>query len=169
MTRMDFFYKWLFLGLSLLPVWFFELLVLNRITLLGVSPILLPVAGFAVAARQGSMTGAGFGLMVGIFCDAVYYGVDGFMTLGMCLLCCALGILAQYALRQGFLAFVVCAVLGLAVMIGMKVIIYRFVGTANFATLLSVAIPEFFLSLCFAPLVFLWYERVCRRVERFVH
>ena len=95
-------YKWTIYGLALLPVWWLEVFVLNRFPVLGVFPMLLPLAGVAVAVLEGTLAGAGFGLAVGVLCDAVYFGTRGAMTLGLCLLCCACGAAAQYALNQGF-------------------------------------------------------------------
>ena len=42
-------YKWTIYGLALLPVWWLEVFVLNRFPVLGVFPMLLPLAGVAVA------------------------------------------------------------------------------------------------------------------------
>ena len=66
MTRQDFILKWLFYALSLLPVWWLDVFVLNRFTVLGVSPRLLPVAAITVAVLEGTVGGAGFGLAVGL-------------------------------------------------------------------------------------------------------
>ena len=54
-------YKWTIYGLALLPVWWLEVFVLNRFPVLGVFPMLLPLAGVAVAVLEGTLAGAGFG------------------------------------------------------------------------------------------------------------
>ena len=46
-------YKWTIYGLALLPVWWLEVFVLNRFPVLGVFPMLLPLAGVAVAVLEG--------------------------------------------------------------------------------------------------------------------
>ena len=86
MTRQDFILKWLFYALALLPVWWMDTFVLGRFPVLGVAPMLLPVAAVAVAVLEGALAGAGFGLAVGVLCDAVYFGGHGFLTLGLCLI-----------------------------------------------------------------------------------
>ena len=73
MTRQDFILKWLFYALALLPVWWMDTFVLGRFPVLGVAPMLLPVAAVAVAVLEGALAGAGFGLAVGVLCDAVYF------------------------------------------------------------------------------------------------
>ena len=82
MTQRDFLTKWLIYGLALLPVWFLEIYVLSRISIFGVSPTLLPLAAITVAVLEGGASGAGFGLAVGVICDAVY-GTNGAMTLSL--------------------------------------------------------------------------------------
>ena len=62
MTRQDFILKWLFYALALLPVWWMDTFVLGRFPVLGVAPMLLPVAAVAVAVLEGALAGAGFGL-----------------------------------------------------------------------------------------------------------
>ena len=95
MTQRDFLTKWLIYGLALLPVWFLEVYVLSRISLFGVSPTLLPLAAITVAVLEGGAPGAGFGLAVGVICDAVY-GTNGAMT-------CSLALLSAGALDVSYL------------------------------------------------------------------
>lgn len=85
-TRQDFLIKWGVYALALVPVWFLELFVLNRFPLFGVAPMLLPLAAVCVAVLEGTTAGAGFGLFVGILCDAAYFNTDGAMTVGLCLI-----------------------------------------------------------------------------------
>lgn len=91
--------KWGVYALAILPIWFLEVYVLNRLPVLGVTPMLMPLAAVAAAVLEGATGGAGYGLFVGILCDAAYHGTNGAMTLGLCLLGMAAGALAQYALR----------------------------------------------------------------------
>ena len=85
MTRSDFIIKWGVYTLALVPVWILELYVLSRYPLFGVKPMLLPLAVVAVAVLEGSTAGGGFGLFVGVLCDACYHDTFGGMTLGLCL------------------------------------------------------------------------------------
>ena len=111
MTQRDFLTKWLIYGLALLPVWFLEVYVLSRVHLFGVSPTLLPLAAITVAVLEGGAPGAGFGLAVGVICDAVY-GTNGAMTLSLTLLGAAAGITAQYLVRQNLVGSIICSAAG---------------------------------------------------------
>ena len=113
MTRQDFILKWLFYALALLPVWWMDTFVLGRFPVLGVAPMLLPVAAVAVAVLEGALAGAGFGLAVGVLCDAVYFGGHGFLTLGLCLIGWGAGAAAQYVLSRNFGGCLLCAAAGL--------------------------------------------------------
>ena len=112
MTRQDFLIKWGVYALALVPVWFLELFVLNRFPLFGVAPMLLPLAAVCVAVLEGTTAGAGFGLFVGILCDAAYFNTDGAMTVGLCLIGVGAGALAQYVLRQNLVGCLLCSFAG---------------------------------------------------------
>ena len=59
MTRRDQIHKWFVYALGLLPVWILDEFILTRIPLLGVVPMLLPIAVVAVAVQEGALAGAG--------------------------------------------------------------------------------------------------------------
>ena len=168
MTRQDFMYKWLFYGLALLPVWWLELFVLNRFPLFGVSPMLLPLAAVAVAVLEGSAAGAGFGLAVGVLCDAVYYGGWGAMTLGLCLVGWGAGAAAQYALRQNFGGCLLCSAGALAAIDLCRVASGLLTGLGSLQALLVAAAAEVLWSLCFVCLLYPWFAWVRRRIVRFL-
>ena len=109
MTRSDFIIKWGVYTLALVPVWILELYVLSRYPLFGVKPMLLPLAVVAVAVLEGSTAGGGFGLFVGVLCDACYHDTFGGMTLGLCLVGVCAGAVSRYALRQNLLGCLLCS------------------------------------------------------------
>jgi cell shape-determining protein MreD len=166
MTRLDFIKKWLLYGIALVPVWFLETLVLRRLPVWGVFPVLLPLAAAAVAALEGAVAGAGFGLAVGILCDAVYYGQAGGMTAGLALAGAAVGLVSQYGLRQNYWGFLLCSGGVLAALNLFRVLSRLLDGTASLLPLLKVAVPETLWSLVFTPVVYLIFRRVHRRVRR---
>ena len=168
MTRQDFLYKWFFYGLSLLPVWWLELFVLSRFPVLGATPMLLPLAAVAVAVLEGSVSGAGFGLAVGVLCDAVYYGGWGGMTLGMCLIGWGAGAAAQYVLRPNCGGCLLCSAGALAAIDLFRVAAGLFTGLGSLSGLLEVAVPEILWSLCFVCLIYPWYTWVRRRIVKFL-
>lgn len=166
MTRQDFLIKWGVYALALLPVWFCQAFVLNRLPL-GLTPVLLPLAAVAVAVLEGAVAGAGFGLGVGILCDAVYFGTDGAMTLGLCVAGIAAGALAQYLLRQNLVGCLLCSLLALAAMDGVRIAVRLLRGSRELGAMLSLAGREILLSLIFVfPVyaLFLWvYHRVPKK------
>ena len=166
MTRQDFLIKWGVDALALLPVWFCQAFVLNRLPL-GLTPALLPLAAVAVAVLEGAVAGAGFGLGVGILCDAVYFGTDGAMTLGLCVAGMAAGALAQYLLRQNLVGCLLCSLLALAAMDGVRIAVRLLRGSRELGAMLSLAGREILLSLIFVfPVyaLFLWvYHRVPKK------
>ena len=166
MTRQDFFIKWGVYALALLPVWFCEVYILNRFPLFGVAPMLLPLAAIAVAVLEGTVAGAGFGLGVGILCDAVYFNPDGAMTLGLCLLGFGAGALAQYVLRQNLLGCLLCSLAALAFIDAGRIAARLLTGQAGLPAMLSVAGREILWSMVFVFPVYALFLWVFRRVPK---
>ncbi len=159
MTRRDWIVKWALYALVVLPVWFLELFLLNRVKLFGVSPMLLPLTAVAVAVLEGSGAAAGFGLAIGILCDAAY-GTAGAMTLAIAFLGAAAGVAAQYRLKQNLTGYMICAG-GMLLAIDAGRVLWRlFAGVAPLSALVRVAAPEVAYSLCLAPLVYLLFRVV---------
>ena len=167
MTTRDFCIKWGVYVLALLPVWFCEAYVLGWLPLTWVRPMLLPLAAVCVAVLEGATAGAGFGLGVGVLWDAIYPGAGGAMTLVLCLLGMAAGALAQHLLRQNLAGCLLCALLGLALLDGWRILFRLLQGERSLGAMLSVAGREIGLSLLFVfPVyaLFLWvYQRVPKK------
>ena len=77
MTRHDFLVKWGVYALALLPIWFLEAYLLPHFPILGVKPVLLPLATVAAAVLEGAAGGAGFGLGVGLLSCFLYPDANG--------------------------------------------------------------------------------------------
>ena len=166
MTTQDFLIKWGVYGLALLPVWFCQAFVLNRLPFLPLTPMLLPLAAVCVAVLEGAVAGAGFGLAVGVLCDAVYFGTNGAMTVGVCVVGMAAGALAQYLLRQNLLGCLLCSLLALAAMDGVRILTRLFWGDWELGAMLSLAGWEILLSLIFVFPVYALFLWVYRRVPK---
>ena len=166
MTRQDFLIKWGVYALALLPVWFCEVFLLNRFPLFGVAPMLLPLAAIAVAVLEGTVAGAGFGLGVGILCDAVYFNPDGAMTVGLCLLGVGAGALSQYVVRQNLVGCLLCSLLALVCMDGVRILANLLTGAAALPVLLSLAGREIAWSMVFVLPVYALFLWVFRRVPK---
>ena len=166
MTRQDFLIKWGVYALALLPVWFCEAFLLNRFPLFGVAPMLLPLAAIAVAVLEGTVAGAGFGLGVGILCDAVYFNPDGAMTVGLCLLGVGAGALSQYVVRQNLVGCLLCSLLALVCIDGVRILANLLTGAAALPVLLSLAGREIAWSMVFVLPVYALFLWVFRRVPK---
>lgn len=167
MTRTDVIIKWLVYTLALLPILVAALYVLPWIPIFGMIPMLLPVAALTVAVLEGPLAGAGFGLALGVLSDALIPGaLPGAMTIALCLLGLGAGAAARYGVRQNLVGCMLCSLVGLVVIDFFRVIGYLFMGRGNLSALLAVALPEIFLSLLFAPLIYLIFRWVHRRVPR---
>ena len=147
-------------------MWWLDQYVLNRFLVLGVSPRLLPVAAVTVAVLEGAVGGAGFGLGVGVLCDAVYYGAWGGMTIGLCLLGWGAGAAAQYVLRRNFGGCLLCSAAGLALLELCQVASGLFTGLGDLYSLLRVAAPELLWSLCALCLLYPCFSWVRRRIAK---
>ena len=166
MTTQDFFIKWGVYGLALLPVWFCECFLFNRLPFLPLTPMLLPLAAVAVAVLEGAVAGAGFGLAVGILCDAVYFGTNGAMTVGICVVGIVAGVLAQYLLRQNLLGCLLCSLLALAAIDGVRILARLLLGKGELGAMLALAGREILISMIFVFPVYALFLWVFRRVPK---
>lgn len=164
MTHRDLVRKWLIYALGLLPVWVLDAYILPRYPLLGLTPMLLPLAVVAVAVLEGAYAGTGFGLAVGLLWELTYPGGWGVLVIGMALVGMATGGIAQYALSQSLPGCLICAAGTLAVIDGLRVLRGLITNVAPLAVLLEVAVPECLLTLAWCPLVYLLFRAVFNRV-----
>ena len=159
MTRRDLFHKWFIYTLGLLPVWVLDAYILPRYPLMGVSPVLLPLAVAAVAVLEGAYAGTGFGLAVGLLWELAYPGGFGGLVFYLALAGMAMGAVSQYALSQSFAGCLICSAGVLGVLDLLRVARGLLVDLASLSDLLQVAAPEFFWSLAWTPLVWLLLDR----------
>lgn len=164
MTRQAQIYKWFIYALALLPVWWLDAYVLGRYPLLGVTPLLLPVAVAAVGVLEGAAGGAGFGLGVGFLWAAVYPGAHAERILLLLLAGLTTGMAAQYALAQTLLGCMLCSAGVLLVVEGIKLAQELFFLRAGLDVLLRLAIPQVLWSLFWAPVIYAWFHKVYLRV-----
>lgn len=164
MTRSAFLLKWFWYAAAVLPVWLTEDLIFSRFSILGVSPVLLPLAAVAVAVLEGSAGGAGFGLAIGLWWAAALPGSRGVILIGTTLIGLVSGLISQYRLKQSYLGCLFCSFAALC-SIALVRVLYRLLrGTASLPALLRVAVPELLVSLLFVAPVYLLFRLVYDRV-----
>ena len=164
MTRSDFMIKWGVYALAILPIWFLEVYVLNRLPVLGTIPMLLPLAVVSVAVLEGAYAGAGFGMAVGLLWELAYPGGFGGLVFGMALAGMVTGAVSQYALSQSFLSCLLCSAGVLGVLDSLRILRILFLQVETLDVLLQIAVPEVVLSLCWTPVVYWIFRRIYRRV-----
>jgi len=151
-------------ALGLLPVWVLDAYILPRYPLMGVSPVLLPLAVAAVAVLEGAYAGAGFGLAVGLLWELAYPGGFGGLVFYLALAGMVMGAVAQYALSQSFPGCLICSAGVLGVLDLLRIGRGLLVNAAGLSDLLQVAVPEFLWSVAWTPLVWLLFRAIYRRV-----
>ena len=164
MTRRDLFHKWFIYTLGLLPVWVLDAYILPRYPLMGVSPVLLPLAVAAVAVLEGAYAGPGFGLAVGLLWELAYPGGFGGLVLYLAVAGMLMGAVSQYALSQSFPGCLICSAGVLGLLDLLRVARGLLTNAAGLSELLQVAVPEFLWSMAWTPLVWLLFRAIYNRV-----
>ena len=165
MTRRDYIHKWLVYALGLLPIWLLDAYILPRYPLFGaVVPMLLPLAAAAAAVLEGAYAGTGFGMAVGLLWELGYPGGFDGMVFYLALAGMIMGAASQYALSQSFPGCLICSAGVLGLLECLQVARMLLINAAPLSELLRVAVPEFFWSLVWTPLVWLIFSAVFRRV-----
>ncbi len=150
--------KWLLYALGVLVVWMAETLFLNRLPILGVIPVLLPLAAVAVGLWESALPGAVFGLCLGIFADAVYPGLPGGMTLGLCVIGWLTGAMSQYRVRQSLPGYLICAVAAMTALEVFRVLSAALSHLGALSDILSLGGRELACSLLYAIPVYLLFK-----------
>lgn len=141
-----------YLVMHLLKVGFF-----NRFPVNGAVPEIVSIAVAAVGCFEGSLSGALYGLGVGLFCSTVYYR-GGSMMIAICTLVGWLsGLTTNRRVGKNFLGVTLCGSLSIILLEGIRVFYYFVFGGNDMETLLSIAIPEGLYSLVFViPMYFMF-------------
>lgn len=158
--------KWLIYALGVIAVWMAETLFLNRVPLFGVIPVLLPLAAVAVGLLEGTLAGAVFGLCLGVFADAVYPGLPGGMTLGLCIFGWLTGATSQYRVQKNLLGYLICAVVSLTALEAFRAASALLSHLGPTAAVLSLAGRELACSLIYAIPVYLLFKLIHRGVNK---
>lgn len=162
MTREDLIRKWFAYATALCLTAGLQALVFSRLRPLGVTPVLLPLAMTALAALEGPVSGAGFGIAVG----ALSVCLDGSSPWSVILFCLGglvTGLVSKYALRSSFLGFAVCSLGASAVFTAAHILPRWLGGKAALPVLLRVGGPELLWTMLLSPIVYFLFRFVFRR------
>lgn len=158
--------KWLIYALGVAAVWMAETLFLNRLPLFGVIPVLLPLAAVAVGLLEGAFPGAVFGLCLGMFADAIYPGLPGGMTLGLCVMGWLAGAMSQYRVRPNLPGYLICAVSAMTALELFRALSAFLSHRGAVRDILWLAARELGCSLVYAIPVYLLFKLFNRLISR---
>lgn len=162
MTQRDHVVKWFCYALAFLAVVCLENLVFARLPVMGVIPVMAPMAVVMVGVFEGPSAGAIFGVAAGVFCDSLYL-TGGSMTLACTLMGLGSGLVSQYAFSASLIGCCICSAVSLVALDGVRVLFYLLRGEA-LEGLLRIAVPEVIYSLVLTLPIYLIIRTVYRRV-----
>jgi len=100
-------------ALVLLLLYVLQAMVFSRLRILGIAPLILPLAVVGVAIFEGPSWGGGFGLAAGVLCDIAFLGSTALFTILLTAIGMGVGLLSEYLLRHGFPSYCLCGVAAL--------------------------------------------------------
>ncbi len=162
MTKRNHVTQWLAYTAALAVTLFFEQLVLSRFPLMGVFPVLLPIALVACATMEGPRAGAGFGILVGALMTVSAGG--GVWRVVVCSATgLGAGLITRYTLRQDLVGHLLCCLMVLLGRMLWCVCMCVLLGVTDWMRLLKMGGLELLWSMIFAWPIYLMFRFVCRR------
>lgn len=153
MARQDLIKKWMAYALALILTSGLQSLVFTRLKPLGVVPVLLPLAMTALASLEGAVSGAGFGIAVGVMSMYVDGG-NAWVILLTCLGGLIAGLVAKYMLSRSFMGYLLCSLGVLALRVVWMAGSRWLTGAAALPVLLKVGGLELLWSMALSPIVY---------------
>lgn len=155
--------KWTVYALATLALFALQHLILNHITILGVTPFLYPMIPAIVASYEGLHRGSIFALAVGVVCDLLIFGpFDGFFTVIFALIGILSALISENLFSPGWLCGLVVSLLGLGLTLAARLTLFLLAGEFRPLLMLPQALIECAISL---PVLFVavpLYEYVHR-------
>ena len=164
MTQQDLIIKWSHYAAAALLVFFLERCIFARLPVLGVIPMLIPLAVVMTAAFEGSAAGAVFGMAAGAVCVICIPRTSLWVVLAFAAIGLLCGITTQYAISRSLGGCLFCSAATLLLMDGARVLYWLLFRDASPLPLLKVAGPEILYSLALAVPIYLLFSRVYQKV-----
>lgn len=156
--------KWAVYALATLALAICQHLILDRISLGGITPFLYPMLCALVSSYEGLQQGGKFSLVMGILCDLTVRGpLVGFYTLTFTLIGVLSGRIGETLLTPGWLCGVVVSGVGMVLTNLGRLLIYFLAGDLRPLLMGHIALVE---SLMTLPMLFLalpLYRRIHNR------
>ena len=120
--------KVLLYAVTLITLYLFQAVVFTQIRLLGVRPLIVPIAAVGMALFEGSRKGALYGLFAGILCDVAMAQPMIVFTIFTTLVGIVVGILSDSVLTRRFPSYLLCSIVAIVMLTAIQAL-----GTALFA------------------------------------
>ncbi|MBR7082285.1 MAG: hypothetical protein IKI49_06270 [Oscillospiraceae bacterium] len=147
--------KVLLYAVTLIILYMLQAVVFSELKLLGVKPLIIPLAVVGVAIFEGSHGGGVFGLFAGMLFDIAYAQPLIEYTILMTALGIAVGLFADYVLSRRFPSYVLCCISALLLVSAVQMLWMLVFGGAQPRELLGTAWRQLVYSIIFiAPLYF---------------
>ena len=147
--------KVIFYAIILLILYQLQAIVFAKGGLLGVKPVILPLAVAGVAIFEGSTTGGTFGLFAGMLFDISYAQPLIEYTILLTALGIVIGLLSDSILSRRFPSYLLCCVVSLIVVAAVQILGVVLFSSAEMPDLIRVALRQTACSLLFAiPIYF---------------
>lgn len=154
--------KALILAPYLVILYILQSTLFTHIELLGVKPLLLPVAAAGISLFCGRVEGGVFGLFAGILMDLSYNQLTVQFTLLLTFLGVLLGLLSDTVLVQGFPSFLLSCVLELALISVYQALYAAVLQGAPMVAAAGVGVRQTLYSLLFSLPVYYFSRFYCR-------
>lgn len=140
--------KWTVYTLATLLMAALQHLLLDRISLWGVTPFIYPMLPALVASYEGLHRGSKFALVTGILCDLLIAGpFDGFYTVLFTLIGILAALIGENLLSPGWLCGFSVAAMGLGLVIISRLLLHLLSGSLRPLLMGRIALTEIAISL----------------------
>lgn len=141
----------LFYAAALLIIYIFQALIFANIKLMGVRPLIFPVAVVGVALFAGNKRGGVFGLFAGMLCDISLNQSTIQFTILLTVVGLVIGELSERVLTKGFPSYIVCGVVTLMAVSAVQMICTSVFTSISIAELFDTAWKQTVYSAIFLP------------------
>lgn len=153
--------KWSVYALATLALVVCQHLILDRISIGGITPFLYPMLCALVSSYEGLQQGGNFSLVMGILCDLTVRGpFDGFYTLTFTLIGVLAGRIGETLLTPGWLCGLVVSGMGMALTNLGRLLVYFLAGGLRPLLMGRIALIESLMTLPMLLLTLPIYRRV---------
>lgn len=156
--------KWTVYSLATLSLFALQHLILNHISIFGVTPFIYPMLPALVASYEGLRRGSVFALAMGAVCDMLIIGpFPGFYTVIFAVIGIFAALIGENVLSPGWLCGFTVSLMALALNVAARLALYLLSGELHPLLMGQIALCECILSLPAILPALLLYRTIHRR------